>query len=325
MDLLITGGNGFIGRHLVKHLAASDHNILAPVRTKSPGRIAGVSWIEDTNYSDLSGLSAAMKRFKVIIHLAAHAHQTRDTSAADKRFFQEVNVTLTKRLFEQASEHKIEQFVFISSIGAIRSASDEVVSEGMEANPTNDYARSKYDAEQALQTLAGRSTTKLTILRPCLVYGPGNPGNLARLSRLIDKGLPLPFSSIQARRSYLYVSNLVTAIEACLLNERAFGEDFIVCDDTAVSLPELVREIARAKGRSVRLVPCHQSLLAAAGVVGDWILRTTGKSVGIDSYSVKRLVSPLVCDNQKIKRIVGWSPAIAFGEALSSTFKYEDS
>lgn len=321
MKLLITGANGFIGRHLVRHMATRGCSILAPVRGLRSTDIAGVTWIENADFSNVAHWrNPNMRGVDAVIHLAGHAHQTRETSEADRKVFFDVNVGLTERLFSEAASAGVTQFIFVSSIGAIKSTADEVVTESTIPSPSNAYGCSKHEAERTIVERANSASTRLTIVRPCLVFGPGNPGNMARLSRLIDTGVPLPFGSLRAKRSYLYIDNLATALEACLMNENAFGEDFNVCDDDPVALPQLVKAIAAAKGCRARLFPCHPRILQVAGHVGDRLTRISGKSLMIDTYSVERLVSALACDNSKIRNTLNWIPQVALEEALKRTF-----
>ena len=147
----------------------------------------------------------------------------------------------------------------------------------------------------------------LVILRPTLVYGPGCPGNLQRLMRLLETGLPLPFGAIDSRRAMIGIETLTTLIEACVLDPRAAGETFVAADDTAPTLPELVKTLAEGMGRRIRLVPVQKGLLlAAAGLIG--------RAADID-----RLTSPLLVDASKARRLLGWRSQIDQRDGLLRT------
>ena len=226
----------------------------------------------------------------------------------------------TRAMYEQAGQAGVEQFVFLSSIGALTSSSENVVTESTSPNPTDDYGRSKRRAETELARLRSEYSTKLTVARPTLVYGVNNPGNMARLSRLIDSGLPVPLGRIRSHRTFTYLENACDAIVHMLGNDRAYDQDFIVCDNETVTLDELLRLIAEAKGATLRMFPVPDAMLALLGRVGDVLGSVTGKSVGFDSYSVSRLTNSLPCSNQKIRTLLEWEPPYSLAQGIANTF-----
>jgi nucleoside-diphosphate-sugar epimerase len=321
MRVFITGASGFVGTGLREALRPRTAGIVALSRSRR-GVVpaANECWRDAAICGDPGSLAEAMRGCGVIIHLAAHAHQTRGViGAAGNRRFQDVNVRLTCDLFRAAVAAEAEQFVFISSIGAVCSFSEALVNESTTPRPADAYGRSKLAAERELQALADGTGTALTIIRPCLIYGPGNPGNMARLVALIDRGLPLPFGGLQNRRSLAYLGNVTSLIGAVLGDSRAYGEIFTAADDEIVSTPMLCREIGRARGRPVRLLPVPVVFLKLAGRVGDLAARC-GVSPGLDSYSVARLAGSLPCSNQKAKNVLGWKPVLPFDQAMNAAF-----
>ena len=320
MNVFVTGGNGFLGRALVRFLVEAGHQVVAPVRGEAPFSIDGVTWQERASFDDSGTLRRLMSGTDAIVHCAAYAHQTRTTTDEDRDKFQAVNVDLTASLYALANECQVPHFVFISSIGAITGMSDEVVSESTEPSPIDDYGRSKRNAELKLLELRQSSDTSVTILRPTLIYGPGNPGNMQRLARLVDSGLPLPFASVRATRSLSFVQNVCSAIAACLASSRAADRDYIVCDSESVVLGDLIRLIAAAKGKRVRLLRVHRALLAMLGKIGDLGSAILGRSLGIDSYSVERLTGSLECDNSRIREELDWVPPATLQSGIEASF-----
>ena len=320
MKILVTGGNGFVGRALVRALHEDGHDVVAPVRRAEPPDIGGVTWLPGFDFDSNGALQQALDDAEAVVHCAAYAHRTRRITDHDREQFETVNVGLSRRLYDAAVTAGVGQFVFISSIGALRAASDEPVTEQTPPAPTSDYGKSKLRAEQQLRSMARSSATELTILRPSLVYGPGNPGNMARLSRLVDTGLPLPFGRIDGTRSLIYIGNLCSAIIACLGNDQAYANDFNICDDEALRLPDLVSAIATAKGRKARLVPVPLFALNLLGRIGDAFAQLPGGGIGIDSYSVAQLTSSLPCSNRKARDVLGWRPPCSVADGLRRTF-----
>jgi nucleoside-diphosphate-sugar epimerase len=128
-----------------------------------------------------------------VVHLAALAHQSDPRHQPDEAAFMAVNAKGTKRLAEAVvGRMTVHHFVFVSSIGAVAESGDAVVDEHTQPGPDSLYGRSKLAAEQALKVAFDGSSIEWCVLRPVLVYGPGNPGNMARLLRLVTIGMPLP-------------------------------------------------------------------------------------------------------------------------------------
>ena len=184
---------------------------------------------------------------------------------------------------------------------------DEAIREDSPTRPHTPYGRSKLEAEEGLARLRAEAGLKATILRPPLVYGPGNPGNMARLMRLIRSGLPLPLASLRNRRSLLYVGNLTDALLRCAGSPAAVGATWLVADSRDLSTPELVRQLARAMGLPARLLPFPPGAL-----------RLLGRALGRQA-DVERLAGSLWLDCTRIRRELGWSAPVPVEEGLRLT------
>jgi len=146
-----------------------------------------------------------------------------------------------------------------------------------------------------------------TILRIPLVYGPGVGGNFLRLMHAVDAGKPLPFGSVDNRRSLVYVGNLVDAIVACLAHPAAAQQTFLVSDGEDVSTPALVRRLAHALGRRPRLLPVPVALLRLAG------------SLSGRRAEIERMVGSFAVDSGVIRAAIGWTPPLALDAGLART------
>jgi nucleoside-diphosphate-sugar epimerase len=146
-----------------------------------------------------------------------------------------------------------------------------------------------------------------TILRPTLVYGAGNPGNMERLMKLIKTGFPLPLGSINNRKSFLYVGNLVDAIITCLDHPNAKNQTFIVSDGEALSTTDLIRRLGKALGKSPLLLPIPAELL-----------RLTTKLLGKADIG-DRLLGSLQVDSSKIRQMLDWTPPYTVDQGLQAT------
>lgn len=316
----LTGGSGFLGRHLIDALHDAGISIEAVSRAAPPNDRSGVKWRPAPVDWNTDQLGEAMRGCDVVVHMAARAHKIDHLNEQTWPLLSKANIELTETVFQAAEAARVKQFIFISSIGAVCSFSEAVVDEFTPPSPDTKYGISKRQAEIRLESLAINSSLALTIIRPCLMYGRGNPGNMASLARLIDIGIPLPLASIKNRKSFVYVGSVVKLIEAALLNASSYGQLFTAADDEWVSTPELCLAIATARGTRIRLWHLPIPLLRAAGHIGDAGAFFSRQNPLLGTYSIDRLVGSLPCSNARAKQILGWKPVLPFREAIASVF-----
>ncbi len=202
--------------------------------------------------------------------------------------------------------------------------SDDILNENSPCHPDSPYGGSKLQAEQALINLAKDSNMTWTILRPTLVYGPGNRANMERLMKLIKRGLPLPFGAIKNRRSFVFVGNLVAAIITCLDHPNAANKIFLISDNQAVSTPQLIRLIAQQIQQPCQLLPVPTTLLRFLGYLGDNIESITGKTLPFNTYNIDRLLGSLAVDSRYIQKTLDWQPPFTLEQGLAQTIQPEN-
>lgn len=284
-NLLITGTSGFVGANLVPYLSEKDFKIMSISRRPDN--------VENINYSSLT--KDVWNRSNAIIHLAGKAHDLKSTSNDD--VYYAVNTELTKNLFDQFIDSKASVFIYISSVKA---AADEVVSilsEGVVPNPVTVYGKSKLLAESYLLSKTLPKNKKLYILRPCMIHGPGNKGNLNVLYKFVKKGIPYPFGSFENKRSFLSIENLCFVIYQ-LLEIKPESGVYNVADDEALSsnmLVKLISEVLHKKARILKLPPSFVMALAKLG---------TKLNLPINEEKIVKLTGNYVVSNAKIKSVL---------------------
>lgn len=283
--VLVTGSDGFIGRHLVPYLVERGFKVIAASRSAA----ASGSNIGAAALPDLSrpfDWAPLLKQCDAVVHLAAVAHRP-----ANDELFDQVNHRATGALAEAAARLD-KHLVFISSIAAQSgSYSDHELTEDDPPQPTNAYGRSKLAAERAIRDAGG----PFTILRPVVIYGDGEKGNLATIRKIARLPIPLPFGSLTARRSVLSVQNLNSAIATALTDTRARQQTFIVSDPTPVTVADLITYYRTVFGRPAWLFAVPQRSL-------ELMLKAVGQT-----RTWQRIACPLVAPPAKLMTL-GWKP-----------------
>lgn len=305
--VLVTGATGFIGRHLLTVLAQRGHATTAVVRHLPESLLPGKHVVLG-DIGPETQWGGVLKGIDAVVHLAARAHVLVDLAANPLAEFRRTNVLGTMRLAQAAADQGVRRFVFVSTVGVHGHCSKMgPFTEADATEPHDAYSRSKWEAEQALTEVARETGLELVILRPTLVYGPGNPGNLARLLDVIMSGRPLPFGSVTNQRSLLFVGNLTDAIIQCVGHPMAAGETFLISDGEDISTPALIGRLATAMHRSVWVLPCP-----------PWLLRLAAVALGRGS-DADRLLGSLQVDTAKIRKKLGWSPPYTMSQGFQET------
>ena len=195
--IAITGATGFVGKNLLKDLNDVEHRSIMR--------------------ADLAALDHNLfKNVETIIHLAGKAHDLKKTSNPQEYY--QVNFELTKKLYNAFLQSDAKKFIFVSSVKAVADSVNGILTENAAPNPKTDYGKSKLMAEQYIQSQLLPEGKSFYILRPCMIHGPGNKGNLNLLHQLVKKGIPYPLAGFENKRSFLSVENLCFIIKEFIEN-----------------------------------------------------------------------------------------------------------
>jgi nucleoside-diphosphate-sugar epimerase len=316
-SVFITGATGFVGRHAAWCMVNDGWEVRALVRPGSGPLPRGVATVPAGGLEDREALLRGLDGVDALVHLAARVHVMRDVARDPVAEFRAVNVTGTRRLLELARAAGVRRVVFASSVKAMGEGSAEVWTEETPARPVDPYGVSKLEAEEVVREFSWGAGIDALILRLPMVYGPGMKGNMLRLFRLVERGVPLPFGRIENRRSMLHVDNAVRAFVAALAAPSTGCEVFLCSDDDDVATPELVAMIAAALGARSRLLPVPGAAFRIAGAVGDGLSRLM--PFPLTSAALDRLLGSLAVDCGKLKRMTGYRPVVSVREGIDST------
>ena len=307
--VLVTGANGFVGRALCAHLTSNGYAVTGVVRHSDANRATAQQWVcSEPDFAEMEHKWPSGLRPDCVVHTAARVHVMRDLSKNPLETYRATNVEGTLRVARAAARHGAHRFVFLSSIKAIGETDAGCpLSEHDPAHPVDAYGRSKFEAEQALRELGRKLAIEIVIIRPPLVYGPGVRANFLRLMQAVARGVPLPLGRIDARRSLVYLPNLVDAIGACVDDARAANDCFHVTDGEDLSVTELAEELGRHLHKRARLLPVPKTWLRRIG-------RITGYS-----NRIQKVVGSLQVDMSHIQMKLDWHPPYSTSEGLAAT------
>ncbi|HZY20333.1 MAG TPA: NAD-dependent epimerase/dehydratase family protein [Ramlibacter sp.] len=308
--IAVTGAGGFVGRALVSHLANRGAEVLAISRQ---GEVAGACSVVPWPAS-AQAQARLLAGSDAVVHLAAVAHAAAQGTAGQDLATFAPNLALTRQVAMACGAAGVPRLVLTSSIGVhgVRTHGRPFTEDDPPA-PVEPYAASKLACERAAAELTAQHQVGLVVVRPPLVYGPRAPGNFGALWRAVARGRVLPLGSIDNRRSLVGVGNLAHLLALCAVHAQAPGQAFLAADGEDVSTPELVRRIARAQGRPVRVPALPLALLRLAGTLAG------------RRGAVERLGWSLQVDAGKARRLLGWQPPYGLDEGLARAARAEAS
>ena len=306
MKILITGIHGFVGSNIVKAMGRN-HEIygLDIVASAKEGVVKTFSW-NDLDENKIPQVDA-------VIHLAGKAHDLKKTSGPEVYF--KVNTGLTQKMYDWFLKSSAGKFIFFSSVKAAADfVPGDILTEDIVPNPVGPYGESKIKAEEYILSHPA-ADKQVYILRPCMIHGPGNKGNLNLLYGVVKKGVPWPLGAFENHRCFTSIDNLCFVIKELLVKEVESGI-YNMCDDEALSTNGLITVICKALGKKARIWYLPKGLMNGMAKVGD------GLHLPLNSERLTKLTEDYVVSNAKIKKALGIDKMpIRAEEGLTQTIK----
>jgi len=289
MNILITGIHGFVGSNLVPilnvHHKVYGLDIIAPFKD---GVVKTFIW------NDLK--SNTLPDIDLIIHLAGKAHDTKNHSVAQTYF--DINTGLTKTIYDYFISSTAKKFIFFSSVKA---AADFVVGDMLTEDiipfPKGPYGESKIAAENYILSKPAIDKS-VFILRPSMIHGPGNKGNLNLLYKIVTKGCPWPLGAFENKRSFTSIENLQFVVKGMVDKEVDSGI-YNISDDEVLSTNDIVRLMADSLGQNHRIWNLPEKSVKWLARCGDVL------KLPLNSERLGKLTESYVVSNKKIKEALG--------------------
>jgi nucleoside-diphosphate-sugar epimerase len=321
---LVTGAGGFIGRALVRRLAAVGCEINA--LDADP---AALERLKGTFPADLVRpfrgslgesrvLREATDGIEVVFHAAAKVHSI-PRNAREEAEFYEVNVVGTDNLLRHCTNPDFRSFVFFSTIAVYRTGIGAKLTETSPLDPQGAYAQSKLEAERRVREFPFPARMRPTILRMALVYGEGERGNFSRMMRNVDTGRFVIIGDGRTRKSMIYVEDVATAALLAARSPAAQGEVFVLADPQPYEMRQLVETLARHLGVRPPRFRVPAAIMRWGGKVLGLAGRTFGFPPMFEPTDIDKLTTDTICDVTKIHNVLGFESRFSLEEGVRRT------
>ena len=293
--IIITGSTGFVGVNLMKHLATKSFQVKAlNLRNKK--------WKMEID-----------TECSVIIHLAGKAHDLKKVSNPQEYY--EANFELTKQVFDSFLLSEASVFIFMSSVKATADEVEGILTEDTIPNPKTHYGISKLQAENYIINQKLTEEKRIYILRPCMIHGPGNKGNLNLLYSVVKKGFPWPLASFENQRSFLSIENLCFVIQEILNRNDIASGIYNVADDKPLSTNELIALISKSQNKVARTLAFPKKMISLLAKIGDIL------HLPLNSERLQKLTESYIVSNDKIISAIGKPLPFSAEEGFNKTFQ----
>jgi nucleoside-diphosphate-sugar epimerase len=298
MNILVSGISGFIGTNWKKYT----ESVKPEWKINSFNRKIIDNHLLITN---------EFNKIDVFIHLAGKAHDLRNLASEDEYY--KANTDLTKLMVDAFLKSEAKVFIMFSSVKAAADKVDGVLSEDYPPDPRTPYGKSKLMAERYIQNLKLKGFKRIYILRPCMIHGPGNKGNLNLLYKIVSKGLPWPLGAFKNKRSFCSIDNLCFIINEIIENNQIPSGIYNIADDVSLSTNELINLISESQNKNSHIWNVPKSLINTFAKIGD-ILK-----LPLNSERLVKLTESYTVSNCKIKNAINKSLPLSSREGLTKT------
>lgn len=203
----------------------------------------------------------------------------------------------------------------MSTVKAVADEVKGVLTEETIPNPKTHYGIAKLQAEQYILSKDLPEGKRVYIIRPCMIHGPGNKGNLNLLYQLVAKGLPWPLGAFENKRSFLSIENLCFVIKELLDNATITSGVYQIADDKSLSTNELIQLLGDSLDKTTRIMKIRSNWIRGIAKIGDYL------SLPLNSERLQKLTEDYVISNEKIKRVINKELPISTKEGLMKTFR----
>jgi len=317
---LVSGASGFVGTVLCQRLSSLGCVVRALVRRQIPG---DYPWGESVS-GDLSSGPWKPNLFAnidTVFHLAGKAHALAEVSQEEEEY-RRINTEGTRKLLQASQEAGVKRFVFFSSVKATGEGGGVLQDEASRLLPETTYGQSKMEAEKLV--IKGGYVPHSVVIRPSMIYGPTQKGNLPRMIGAVRKGFFPPLPEVHNKRSMIHVNDVVEAAILAATMQEAAGQTYIVTDGQIYSTRQIYRWICETIGKPEPRVTTPLTLMRLLAITGDMIGKARGKRFLFDSDALEKLIGSAWYSTEKIQNELGYSPKHNLRTTLPGIVRFLD-
>lgn len=286
-NTFITGSTGFVGKNIINFFE------------------------KKTKFSIFKNGDKIKINENIVLHFAGKAHDLKNT--INTKEYYEVNTELTIRIFDAFLNSGAKVFITLSSVKAAADNLSCELTEEFIPNPITDYGKSKLLAEQYILSKEIPLGKRVYILRPCMIHGPGNKGNLNLLYNIVNKGITWPLGVYENKRSFCSIDNLCFIIDELIMNDQIPSGVYNVADDEPISTNELINLISESQGKKSSIWNVPKYLVNTFAKIGD-ILK-----LPLNSERLVKLTESYIVSNNKIKNAINKPFPLSSRDGLTNT------
>ena len=286
--IFITGSSGFVGKNTIKYF---NSNFIFYNFKKNEK-------IEITQ--------------DIVLHFAGIAHDTNNSS--NFQDYYKINTELTKKVYDEFLLSNAKVFIILSSVKAVADKLETILTEEWIPRPLTHYGKSKIFAEQYILNKEIPEGKRVYILRPCMIHGPENKGNLNLLFKLVIKGIPWPLGSFENQRSFCSIDNLCFIVNELIQNKNISSGVYNIADDEPLSTNELINLISISQNRKPNILKINQKVIKIFSKIGDYL------RLPLNSERLDKLTETYIVSNKKIKQAIKKPLPVSSREGLLKTF-----
>lgn len=287
MSIYLTGASGFVGKNLISYFK---------------NKIEIKKHVRDSEF---------LIKENTVIHLAGKAHDLKNISNKDEYY--EVNTELTKQIFDSFLTSDSIVFITLSSVKAVADNVVGILNEDCVPNPKTHYGKSKLLAESYILSQKIPSNKRVYILRPCMIHGPNNKGNLNLLYNLVSKRIPWILGAFQNKRSYCSIDNLLFVINELIENNTIPSGVYNVADDDYLSTNEIISLISNSNNQKPIIFNLSPFIVKFMAKIGDII------PLPLNSERLKKLTESYMVSNEKLKKYIAKELPLTSKQGITKT------
>ena len=287
--IFLTGSTGFVGSNLRNYLS------------------------DQFAFQTYARGEKSLIKADIVVHLAGKAHDTKNV--ADPQEYYQINTELTREIYDAFLVSDARVFIFMSSVKAVADSVPDVLTEEMRPDPASHYGKSKLLAEEYILGQPIPPGKRVYVLRPCMIHGPGNKGNLNLLFQVVSKGIPWPLAAFNNRRSFCCIDNLCFIIRELISREDIPSGVYQVADNETVATNDLILWMSDSLFKKCRLLKVPAPLIKWIAALGDRLF------LPLNSERLQKLTENYVVSNQKLLKALGKPLPFSAREGLIKTFQ----